>query len=354
MQLTAAQEAALRAPGHGADLDVERHPRRRRRCSHYNVELRPATFGERQNIWSLYVEDLWSRSSSRLNLTLGLALRLRQPVEGRLERRRRRTTWRRAWPSTTSSTTAARYAAGYGVFYDKVLYAVHSDALQQNSTSAGFRSQLEPLIALGILPADTDLDRVRSTATSPPTSSAACPTSAAPPPTRSRAPARQIIGNERRILNPNGYQNPLDRAVLARLPAPARQHDICSTRTSSTPAPTTCSACATSTRPRPIRSTRPTSRCAPEPRPTPPARWPSCPEAAAAHRGQRDRRRRALPRGQRSPWRKDRGGDRVRLPRVLHALGAARTTPTTSTSAPRTRTTSTPSAGRRSTTARTW
>jgi putative spermidine/putrescine transport system substrate-binding protein len=35
---------------------------------------------------------------------------------------------------------------GCGVFYDKILYAVYSDALQQNSTGAGFRAQLQRLI----------------------------------------------------------------------------------------------------------------------------------------------------------------------------------------------------------------
>jgi outer membrane receptor protein involved in Fe transport len=35
------------------------------------VELRPASFGKNQDIYSAYVEDLWS-VTSRLNLILGL------------------------------------------------------------------------------------------------------------------------------------------------------------------------------------------------------------------------------------------------------------------------------------------
>jgi outer membrane receptor protein involved in Fe transport len=37
----------------------------------YNVELRPASFGTNQDIYSAYVEDLWS-VTSRLNLIIGL------------------------------------------------------------------------------------------------------------------------------------------------------------------------------------------------------------------------------------------------------------------------------------------
>jgi hypothetical protein len=33
----------------------------------YNVELRPASFGTNQDIYSAYIEDLWS-ASSRLNI----------------------------------------------------------------------------------------------------------------------------------------------------------------------------------------------------------------------------------------------------------------------------------------------
>ena len=37
----------------------------------YAVELRPATFGTRQNIFSVYAEDIWS-VSNKLNLTYGI------------------------------------------------------------------------------------------------------------------------------------------------------------------------------------------------------------------------------------------------------------------------------------------
>ena len=39
--------------------------------------------------------------------------------------------------------------------YEKIVYAVYSDALQQNSTADGYRQQLQQLINLGILPGKT-------------------------------------------------------------------------------------------------------------------------------------------------------------------------------------------------------
>jgi outer membrane receptor protein involved in Fe transport len=52
----------------GGDLNVNDIRKMRR---FYNVELRPASFGTNQDIYSAYVEDLWS-VTSRLNLIIGL------------------------------------------------------------------------------------------------------------------------------------------------------------------------------------------------------------------------------------------------------------------------------------------
>jgi hypothetical protein len=46
------------------------------------------------------------------------------------------------------------------VFYEKIAYTIASDALQQNTTTAAFRSQLAALVAAGRLPASTDFERV--------------------------------------------------------------------------------------------------------------------------------------------------------------------------------------------------
>ena len=49
---------------------------------------------------------------------------------------------------------------GYAMVYDKILYAIYSDALQQNTTSDDYRAQLQALIDQGILPSTTDLDKI--------------------------------------------------------------------------------------------------------------------------------------------------------------------------------------------------
>ena len=34
---------------------------------------------------------------------------------------------------------------GAGIFYDKILYAIYSDALQQNTTDADYKAQIQAL-----------------------------------------------------------------------------------------------------------------------------------------------------------------------------------------------------------------
>ncbi|MEP7219547.1 MAG: TonB-dependent receptor, partial [Bacteroidota bacterium] len=70
VQLTGDQERAIAALNRGSALDIHDIPNDARVLD-YNVELRPASFGKRQNVFSLYAEDLFSVSSD-LNVTLGL------------------------------------------------------------------------------------------------------------------------------------------------------------------------------------------------------------------------------------------------------------------------------------------
>jgi hypothetical protein len=84
---------------------------------------------------------------------------------------------------------------------------VASDALQQNTTSPAFRAQLQQLIDRGALPVNTNLDRITfdgNLSVSPACSVyLQCPTLATSQSLRDTAPS-----NERRILNPNGLDNP--------------------------------------------------------------------------------------------------------------------------------------------------
>lgn len=205
VQLSEAQQAALAARGSGAGLGINDLPADVDVLS-YNVELRPRSFGKRQSYYSLYAEDLYS-VNSRLNVTLGLRYDYDNLSQGGAAHGdRNNLAPRLAFNYRLDDKSTLR--GGFGVFYDKVLYAIYSDALQQNSTAAGFRGQLQQLIDLGILPADTNLDRVlfdgNLTA-----SFGSVPYLGGPTPAEIQDQRQAVFSNERRILNPDGYDNPV-------------------------------------------------------------------------------------------------------------------------------------------------
>ena len=205
VQLTQAQQDALRDSGVGADLGVRDIPGDVQVLD-YAVELQPKAFGARQNLLGLHAEDLVA-VSSRLNLTLGLRYDYDSLSKG-------------GAASGDGDNIAPRLAfnwqlgdgsvvrGGYGIFYDKTIYSIYSDALQQNSTAAGFRSQLEGLIALGLLPATTALDRVTFDGNLTADLTSGVTYLQGPTPEEVQGQRQLVVSNERRILNPNGYPNP--------------------------------------------------------------------------------------------------------------------------------------------------
>lgn len=204
VRLNQAQLNQVAALNRGADLGVEDIPANVQVLS-YDVELRPAAFGKRQNIYSAYVEDQWS-VSDRLNLTLGLRydydnLSQGGATEGDLNNIAPRFNFNYKLGQRSS------LRGGYGIFYDKILYSIYSDALQQNTTSEDYKIQIRELVRLGILPADTDVDRVtfdgNANANVANVTYLQGPSGASLQDQRERA-----FSNERRILNPNGYDNP--------------------------------------------------------------------------------------------------------------------------------------------------
>lgn len=176
----------------------------------YGIELQQASFGKRQNIFSIYAEDLFSVSSD-LNLTIGLRydydnLSVGGGDAGDLDN----IAPRLSFNYKLDEQSVIR--GGYGLFYDKILYAIYSDALQQNSTSAGYRQQLQQLIDRGLLPADTDLESITNDG------NVGADVANVPylqgPSSESQQSARALAtSNERRILNPNGYQNPMTHQI---------------------------------------------------------------------------------------------------------------------------------------------
>jgi hypothetical protein len=172
----------------------------------YGVELRPATFGETQTQYALYVED-----QVTLSPTLTTTLGLRWDYD---------TLTRAGADSGDTDNIAPRLAVnwrlapdwslrgGVGLFYEKIPYTIASDALQQNTTAAAFRGQLAALVAAGRLPASTDIERVTfdgNLVVNPacPGGYLNCPTPATAANLRATASS-----NERRIRNPNGLDSP--------------------------------------------------------------------------------------------------------------------------------------------------
>ncbi len=174
----------------------------------YGVELRPATFGTRQDLIGLYVEDQFAPVSG-LTVTAGLRWDYDSLSEG--GGGPDEADWDNLAPRLSlnyalDERTALR--GGYGIFYDKIVYSVYSDALQQNVSSPAYKDQIRTLIDQRILPTDTDVDRVtfsgNRTANPQNVSYLDGPTASE----LSRDQIEASFSNERRILNPNGYENP--------------------------------------------------------------------------------------------------------------------------------------------------
>lgn len=189
----------------GSSLDIEDIPGDAEVLL-YSVELRPNSFGARQTVLSLYFEDQFS-ASDRLNLTIGLRydydnLSRGGAAKGDLDNIAPRFNFNYKLAKRSS------LRGGYGIFYDKAPYAVHSDALQQNTTSSHFREQIQELVRLGILPQHTDIERVTFEGN---LTGATTSTTYLDGPSFSELQEQReaVFSNERRILNPNGYDNPM-------------------------------------------------------------------------------------------------------------------------------------------------
>lgn len=208
VRLTAAQLASLQERRLGSNLNVTDIPADAQVLG-YSVELRPASFGTTQNIVTGYVEDQWA-ASSRLNLTLGLRYDYDNLTKGGAASGDfNNIAPRFSFNYKASSRSSLR--GGVGVFYDKILYTIYSDALQQNNTSTDFKRELQYFIDKGILPANTDINRVTfdGNLTVGGSNNAGVPIRYLQgPPASSFAGQRNLFSGERRILNPNGYQSP--------------------------------------------------------------------------------------------------------------------------------------------------
>ncbi|MBG6062258.1 outer membrane receptor protein involved in Fe transport [Flavobacterium sp. CG_9.1] len=203
VKLNQSQIDAIRNSGVGGGLNVNDIPQEVQ-VINYNVELRPTSFGTNQDIYSAYIEDLWS-VTDRLNLTLGLRYDYDNLSKGGSDKGDYNNLAPR-FNFNYKLDNSSSLRGGYGISYDKVNYALYSDALQQNTTSQSYKLQLEELKRLGILPSDTNIDRITYNGNLGATVSGVSYLQG-PSAADLQGQRENIFSNERRILNPNGYKN---------------------------------------------------------------------------------------------------------------------------------------------------
>lgn len=204
VDLTQAQVDALRAGGVNQNLGVNDIPADAEVID-YNVELRPASFGKTHNNTSIYIEDFWA-ATDRLNLTLGLRYDYDNLSKGGSDRGDYNNIAPRLnFNYEINDKSVVR--GGYGIAYEKINYAIYSDALQQNTQSEDYRAQIQEFVDLGILPANTNIDRVTFNGNA--SANVAGVAYLQGPSAASLQGQREgAFSGERRILNPNGYDNP--------------------------------------------------------------------------------------------------------------------------------------------------
>ena len=210
--LTAAQVAALRGLGRGLDLSASDVLGLNPQVIDYSVELRPATFGTSQDQIAFHVEDEW-RLSPRLTATLGLrwdydSLTAKGGGGGDLDNLAPRF----ALNYRPDARSSLRFGAG--LFHGKLIYAVISDALQRNTTSAAFQSQLRQLQSAGIIRPGVPLAPLTFDGNL--SVSVPCPSANTCPPASTVQGLRETATlNEARILNPDGYDSPYSLQLSA-------------------------------------------------------------------------------------------------------------------------------------------
>jgi outer membrane receptor protein involved in Fe transport len=204
VKLTQAQIDNLKARSLGGSLSINDIPSNVN-VVNYNVELRPASFGTNQDIYSAYLEDLWS-VTEKLNIILGLRYDYDNLSKGGSEKGDYNNLAPR-FNFNYKLKNNSSLRGGYAIAYDKINYAIYSDALQQNTKSVDYRAQLQEFINLGILPANTNLDAITFNGNASANLSNVAYLQG-PSGNQLQSQREGAFSNERRILNPNGYDNP--------------------------------------------------------------------------------------------------------------------------------------------------
>ncbi|NML95634.1 TonB-dependent receptor domain-containing protein [Novosphingobium olei] len=205
VDLTDAQLATLAGSGKGLALSAQDVLSLNPAVANYSVELRPRAFGTGQTQLGFYVEDEW-QVGPRLTATFGLRWDY-DSLTGKGGKGADLDNFAPRLSLNYRPDARSTVRFGAGIFTGKLPYSVISDALQRNTTSPGFVSQLRALQAKGLVPAGVDLAKVTfdgNLAVSP-----ACTTvSACPAPQQVQALRDSATLGEARILNPEGYKSP--------------------------------------------------------------------------------------------------------------------------------------------------
>lgn len=200
---------AINALGRGGSLGINDIPSTVQVLS-TSVELRPNSFGATQNIYSAYIEDVYS-VNSRLNVTFGL----RYDFDDLSQAGGNQGDFDNLAPRASFNykiNAASSIRGGYGFFYEKILYAAYSDALQQNTTSPDYLLQLQQLQARGIIDPAADLAKLTFDGNLSASLSNVGYLQAPASGTLQNERAN-VFGNERRILSPDGWQNPYTHQI---------------------------------------------------------------------------------------------------------------------------------------------
>ncbi|MDB5394680.1 MAG: TonB-dependent receptor [Rhodospirillales bacterium] len=211
VRLTNQQLAQIRALNRGTALSINDIPSNAQVLND-SVEIRPDSFGKRQDLVALYIEDQYE-AAPNLNLTAGLRWDYDNLSQGGASSPQLGNVAPRASVNYQPDESSSLHA-GAGLFYEKIPYTVYSDALQQSSISPGFRQQIQQLINLGRLPANTNIDRVTFNGNLQVNPQNVVylqgPTGASVPNLRDTT-----FSNQLRILNPSGFNNPYTMQVSA-------------------------------------------------------------------------------------------------------------------------------------------
>ena len=204
VKLTQLQVDQLKQKGVGASMGIHDIPQNVD-VLNYNVELRPSSFGRWQNLYSAYIEDQIS-ANNKLNLTFGL----RYDYDNLSKGGSTHGDYNNLAPRFSFNYKLSNHSVirgGYSLVYNKIIYSVYSDALQQNTTGPAYLAELQALINAGQLPTYANLNRVTFNGNLN-ASFGSVPYLQGPSSASLQNDRNAQFSNERRILNPNGYQNP--------------------------------------------------------------------------------------------------------------------------------------------------